>query len=355
MKIGVPSIKILDDKVVIQASIDNFEENNLWFEIDKNYKDCVTFSSDPFLIGIILPAMKKGEDIIVEGKISKDLFLNLSTTFQHVILQLMPFLKPVKIICQDAFYESNKKENNIVTGFSSGIDSYSTLDDYYFNNMLPEYKINHLIFNQVGAHGKKEETFFKKYQLLKKISDQLNLPFIKVNSNLRKFYEGLSFKQTHTIRNAVIPHLLEPMIFRFLYSSGYSYKNIMLSASDDCAYIDPVILPLLSTSNLTLISVGSEYSRVEKTKKVSKLNISYNSLDVCTDNKRDDFSKNCSQCSKCLRTMLTLDLTENLEKYSTVFDLEKYFNLKEEYISSLSINDPLEAEILKYIKDNQIE
>jgi hypothetical protein len=348
MIIDIPIVKEKDNNILVTSSVD---KNLLWFELNKNYKNWITSSSDPFLIGLILPAMKTGEEIVVKGKISKDLFFNLSTNFQHVILHLFPFLKPVRIICENDFYNSSKKENYIVTGFSGGVDSYCTLNDYYFNNNVDDYKITHLLFNQVGAHGTSQEVFLKKYQVLKTITDQIKLPFILVNSNLRDFYTDLSFKQTHTIRNAVVPHLLEPMIYRFLYSSGFNYRDMALFNKDDSSYADPVLLPLLSTSQLSLVSVGSEYTRVEKTKKVANIKITHTTLDVCLDNKRKNFSLNCSVCSKCLRTMLTLDLSNNLEKYASVFDLEKYNSLKNNYTASLAKDNPLELEILEYTTD----
>lgn len=349
--INIPSICVFENTILISSLVEYSNKKiKLWFEIDKNYNNWLTTSIDPFLIGLILPAMKTGEDILLKGNVSKDLFFNLSTSFQDIIIKLIPSLKKINIKCENNFYNSAKKQQHIITGFSGGIDSYCTLDDYFFNPKIQDYKITHLLFNQVGAHGKKQETFVEKYQNLKQITNQLGLPFIKVNSNLREFYEGLSFKQTHTVRNSVIPHLFEPMISKFLYSSGYNYKDIKISAADDSAYIDPIILPLLSTSNMSLLSVGSEYTRVEKTKKVSKLKITYKSLDVCTDNKRKTFLSNCSECSKCLRTMLTLDLNNSLKEYSSVFNIEKYHSLKESYISTLSINSPLELEILEHIK-----
>ena len=48
----------------------------------------------------------------------------------------------------------------------------------------------------------------------------------------------------------------------------------------------------------------------------------YRYLNVCGD--QETIEKNCSVCTKCRRTMITLDLLGVLDKFSGVFDLTKY-------------------------------
>ena len=169
-------------------------------------------------------------------------------------------------------------------GFSGGIDSFCTLADFNYSQKPEKSQITHLLFNNFGSHGKTDaqKIFNKRYDALLETTQKIGLPFVKIDSNLADFYDKrINFKQTHTIRNSVAPLLLQKGIGTFYYSSGLSYDKTFIGKKSDTAYSDPVTLPLLSTEGLHLTSVGGEYSRVEKTLKVSQLPDSYETLDVC--------------------------------------------------------------------------
>jgi hypothetical protein len=50
MIIDIPIVKEKDNNILVTSSVD---KNLLWFELNKNYKNWITSSSDPFLIGLI--------------------------------------------------------------------------------------------------------------------------------------------------------------------------------------------------------------------------------------------------------------------------------------------------------------
>jgi hypothetical protein len=352
MKISSPKIEKTEHNIIYSSGIifQNSTEKDLWFKIESNYENWITDSSDPLLLSMLLPAMTLGEDISVEGSVSEELYYACSIPLQSILIELIPSLKPIKITAS-SFYKSEKINNAVVTGFSSGVDSFTTINDFYYNSVTDLFKITHLLFNDLGSHGNHQDLFESRYQRCKKVADILGLDLIKIVSNIDFFYKHkeLGFMQTHTIRNSVIPHLLSPAISKFYYSSAYQYKNIGVKRAIDIAYIDPIILPMLSTNNTKLISVGSEYTRVEKTKIISKMPITYDFLDVCTTNNKTGVT-NCSWCKKCLRTITTIDLLGKLPQYSAIFDLDKYNKLKKDFISSLSNNEPFEKEILNLLK-----
>ena len=77
--------------------------------------------------------------------------------------------------------------------------------------------------------------------------------------------------------------------------------------------MDPALLPLLSTSALTLSTAGSGRSRVDKTLAlVGRPEARH--LDVCID-PNPTRTLNCSHCSKCMRTMLTLEIAGQLDEF----------------------------------------
>ncbi len=118
------------------------------------------------------------------------------------------------------------------------------------------------------------------------------------------------------------------------------------------AYSDAITLPLISTEVLDAFSVGSEYTRVEKTLIVGNITHSYAALDVCV-NPSLSINGNCSVCWKCRRTLLTFEIAGIIDKYKHVFDLKAYnqkTRRKEFIADAINSKDPLLKEIIIYAK-----
>lgn len=133
-----------------------------------------------------------------------------------------------------------------------------------------------------------------------------------------------------------------------MYASAYKYSEAFVGPTNDLAYNDLITLPLLSTDTLDAFSVGSEYSRVQKTLRVAELPDSYGTLDVCVNTSNSSSHTNCSKCWKCLRTLATLEIAGYLERYSDSFDLDIYKSQREQYFATvLGSHDPLLREIVE--------
>lgn len=334
-------------------------ENTLWYEVDIKYKDLITHSCDAALIALLLPAMHENEDIHVNGSVSEKLIFNIYR-IQNLIKNLVPALNIIKITYKEFTTPKFDAQYN-ATGFSAGIDAFTTLNDYFYNCDLDSHKLTHLIYLNVGTHiigdykteyEEQKKLFDKRFERINKIVSTLGgsgIPFIKVDSNIDRFYtsKDIDIGNTYPIRILSVSLLLQKGIKNFYFSSGYSYKDI---ATRKPIVINDVFLPsLLSTESLNTVTVGGEYTRVEKTLKVAKLKDAKQYLDVCIDS---NDGTNCSKCVKCLRTQLTLDLAGKLEDFSSVFDLDTYHQHKAKYINNLTLAmSPFSSEILDYVKN----
>lgn len=136
-----------------------------------------------------------------------------------------------------------------------------------------------------------------------------------------------------------------------MYSSAFGYPHAFIGPATDIAYTDPVTLPLLSTEGLDVFSVGSEYTRVEKTLRVAGLADASKILDVCVNDKNPSGYTNCSTCYKCLRTLATLDIAGRLSDFSDSFDFDVYRARRMLYLAELlGSSDPLSKEIAEFAK-----
>lgn len=104
-----------------------------------------------------------------------------------------------------------------------------------------------------------------------------------------------------------------------------------MTRTGDVARLDPLAFHLFSTEGLDCISTGGQMSRVEKTRRIADFEPSYRFLNVCVDPAYE--GRNCSVCFKCCRTLMTLELLGVSERYSDVFDLEKFRRVRNRYLA----------------------
>lgn len=307
----------------------------LWFAVDKAYRQWLSPERlDAFFIGLLPMAMYYGESIELAGALSERLFYQVMRQLMPVLQCINPQLKKVQVIAESLDAGNLITSGSAVaTGFSGGIDSFNVLAEHVKGQGAPKgYELTHLVYNHVGPD---EVAGANQLQLtrLRRFADNSGLPLIEIASNLNQFYL-LPFEQTHVVRNCSAVLSIQKLFLRYLYASTYSYRQSYIGQAQHMGYSNSVTVPLISTENLDFISAGDAHSRVVKTKIVSDFPLSYTTLDVCANYERDN-EKNCSVCSKCFRTMFTLELLGKLELYSACFDFSKYYSIRWGYILRL--------------------
>lgn len=355
MRIGKPQIFEEKRQAVYCVNVDSHCGNQtLWYAIQAEHVSLLSSLSDAPLVALLIPAMMRGEDIHLEGAISAKLHYNLSRPLQKILRHIIPDLRPINIHADVLDNGPMQRAPGVATGFSGGVDSYCLLADHFFSEVSPQYKVTHLLFNNLGTRPELE--FRERYRRLVPLAERFGLPFLAINSNLDHFYAGhFDFQQTHTLRNASVALLLQRGIGRYLYASAYEYADVFVGPCNAMAHTDPITLPLLSTDGLDALSAGSEYTRVEKTSRVSEIPDSYDTLDVCVS--EDSGRTNCSSCWKCLRTMATLDIADRLGRYANSFDLATYRKLRTRYFAKLlsSPNETLMREVVEFGRERNFQ
>lgn len=345
-----------DEEVKIHSLIEySGKKKCLWYSLDKKFSKYLTTERlDGFLVGVLMLAMRLGEDIDVKGAVSEKLYFNLTNAYMDIIRRIMPALKKVKINPEYLDNEKTKSEGAVVTGFSGGVDSFCTIYDHFFNAATSSYKITHLVFLNVGAHGewdskRARELFNARYDLLKGYADEIGLEFIKIDSNLSDIIRW-NFQQTFVPRNVSAILMLQKLFSKYYLSSSYRYEDCVIKPHYDISVINPMAVHLLSTETLECIDTGSQYSRVEKTKIIAEIPGMNRWLNVCVSPSKE--GKNCSLCWKCCRTLLTLEMLGFLKNFDHVFDLDKWKKAKMLYLINKlgDKEDPYIREIREYAK-----
>ena len=350
MKISQPFVKREGSMVKLQSRVEYQQgQFDLWFAVDQQYEPWLSHENlDSFLMGIFLVAMKHGEDIYLEGPVSEKLYYNMTHGLIHIFSLLDPSFKEVSVYPGKLNPASLNPDNrnNVVTGFSGGIDSFHLLANHFFNEPPASYRVTHLVYNNVGAHGNHASDFFhKRFNRLVDFSREMELPFVKIDSNLYEILDT-DFLLSVLPRNVASVLALQKLFGKYLYASSYTFRDFLEHILYRIGYLDPLSISLLATETMEPVLVGSHITRVEKTRQVTDVESSHHHLYVCTETDRDT-AENCSTCFKCSRTLLTLEILGKLHQYDQVFDLDKYQKIKQPYIDSLLYyRDPFAREIL---------
>jgi hypothetical protein len=353
MEINPVEMTTANGTVRVESSIvSGAGSRTLWFDLDTVHERyIVTDRLDAFLVGSMLLAMQEGEDLVVKGAVSEKLLYNLRNYYVPMLVLQIPALKPIRIFADAA--PPALIARGVATGFSAGVDSFCALYDHFFADVPSSFKLTHLVFNNVGSHGYKEHgrarrLFRARYALVRGYAGEIGLDLIGIDSNVSELLM-MNFQQTHVPRNVAPALLLQRLLGKYYYASGYRYQDAFIGATHDLAYSDAASVHLLSTETLDCISSGSQYSRVEKTARVAAIPGAERWLNVCV--RSDGDGTNCSTCWKCCRTLFTLEVLGELARFAQAFDLESWARVRSGYIRSTilgDVGDPFVREIREH-------
>lgn len=305
----------------------------LWFEIDASYGGMLVDDTyDPFVLVALWQAMFDKTDLKIHGNVSKKLFKNLTWYAQKILCDFSSDLAPVKIFV-DGFAPTEATGTLIGTGISCGVDSFSTIYDRFVCEDDPDYKINALFFFNCGSHGDfgssdTEKVFKSRVIRSSAVAKELSLPLVVVDTNLHAFRNEDDRGNVLFLAFYSCAFALQNAIRRYYIPSGYGYNEIKRNGVtskhyDLAGFGESFFVPLIQTERTELIVDGCQYRRVDKIKKLSDWEIARKYLNVCLKQRGDD-STNCGRCSKCLRTLLPLEILGKLDAFAEIFDIEHY-------------------------------
>jgi len=285
--------------------------DELWFKFPTSQMDMVTDRVDGFVIAMLLLAMQHGEGIRVKGAVSPKLLAGIKE-YQRIFNMWFPKkFSLIDIECEET--ESPRDEGrrgSVVSAFSGGVDSFFTLwshlprNDGDTNTQITDALFIHgfdIRLEHVTAYSKLRDSYTE-------MSGRLGLNFLTGSTNIQHFDTRSNWGLFHGTSLIGLAHVMGRGIEKFYVPASHTYKDLTPWGTD------PRTDHLLSAESLEVIHDGAAYTRVEKTEVLSRWPETYDKLKVCSPG---DSTLNCSQCEKCLRTMVTLDMFGALGNYST--------------------------------------
>jgi hypothetical protein len=302
------------------------QSERYWFEVQEDYADFLSQTGNPWLTCLLPLAVTFGEPLCINLPVDRVLFENAQKRM-HIWKEWYPHLHIVPIEAELMEPATHKKHRKKASLFSLGVDSYFSLlkydEDAASSSVTP---INDLIFiggfdNNLDRPG----TFEKLQEIANKAASELGKRLIVISTNMRytRFKEtDYSYLSQASILASAL-HALE----------GLEYKEVLLPSS--CSFQQlvpygshPQTDVLFSTSLTKINHHGIEHDRVEKMQLVAQSDIAMQTLRPCWPLPSGE---NCRACSKCFRTMATLEILGALDKCTAFgkskLDLEALANV----------------------------
>ena len=306
--------------------------SELWCQIPPEHSGLLSDRLDGALVALLVPAMLAGEDLVAEGTGTDVLIERLNDPIQTLLRTNFPQLSRISVHASHLLPPA-KGGKQVAAGFSGGIDSFTMIRDHYLNGWDSSERIDTLLFTNVGSHGSGgTELFHRRGNRVQSIARRLGLPLVMVDTNLDSFYQGISYERSHVLRNASVAHLLQGGVSRWWHASTYAWSQLSLKPDPYQARIEPLLLALLCIGNLSLMSTGSQYTRLDKYRIVASMEIAQDSLDVCVQTYGD---RNCGRCPKCGPLLLAMELLGTPDVFAEVFDMAAYRSERDQIIGQV--------------------
>jgi len=286
--------------------------DTVYFRIDSAKHDYVYADASPFAAALLLPAMKQGEDLIIHGSISKQLYAGMQTIMSEVASWDIG-MKPIKIKA-DTLVEDTHQPHKTATFFSGGVDSFYTYLKHR-NDAVQADRIDSFIFvnNSFDIDPRNKELWDHSLQNIRAVATEEHIELVLVESNINT-HELLapivSWDYIHGGCLAAVGLLLRRAYHKIYIPSTHSETqqihwgtNLALDTH-------------WSTETTHFLHDGTEATRLNKVIwQISKSPLALKHLRVCYKNTKGTY--NCGTCDKCLRTMTNLYIAGALEKAET--------------------------------------
>ena len=336
----------------ICSEIENVKED-VWYRTTEEWGDYLNDEvADAFVLPMLLVALRNREDIVVDAPLSEKLYYNIVNNILYTLSIPLNISCNVSVSCA-GFHTNEFSPTAVGCGCSLGVDSFSAMIRHTAEDCPHGFRITHLTNFNIGAYGnniEKSEPLYKEaLEDVKVYAAEKKLPLVLLESNFGIFFEGVDFNWCGPIRTMSAVLSMQKLFKRYYYASGSTNKQF--AYTDTMCDFASLLIPMLSTESTELIVADQDKNRIDKTAAIVDDPFAQRYLDVCWKRIRANRGdtqymqfpfKNCTRCSKCIRTLLTLDILGYSENFRRVFDLDYFQRNRDEiirnYVAKRNVN-----------------
>jgi hypothetical protein len=261
--------------------------------------------ADAWAVAVLLPAMRVGHPLRIEGELSPRLFQGLDEV-QEMFRAWRPELRRIEVTAEALVEAPAPGGRGVGSFFSAGLDSFYTA----LRHRGRLEALIHVLGFDIWEH---EVEFGERVRReVRGAAQELGLRPIEVDTNLHAIGdEFVSWEFYHGHALACIGLLLTPSLREVLIPASWSYNQLSAWGSH------PLVDPHWSSEATEFVHDGLA-RRVAKCEALAGCDVALARLRVCFD--RSSGRYNCGLCEKCLRTTAQLEVAGVLARCKTLPD-----------------------------------
>ncbi len=280
--------------------------DRIYFKFEKRYRDFVVADASPFAAALLLPSMKLGQDLEIDGSISRKLYAGMREIMKTVSAWELG-LEGISIHAKEIKPDKAGDPGKNASFFSGGVDSFYT----YLKHKEGDSKIDFLVLaDGFDIRLDNPELWKETCKTVDAIAASEGVEVIKVESNIRNLIEpSLIWDYTHGGCLAALGLSLRGGLGNIYIPSSLAIGQLLPWGSH------PELDPRWNTECASFFHDGADTRRVDKVRYIARNPLALRYLRVCYINRRGQF--NCGTCDKCIRTMTNLAIAGKLQESET--------------------------------------
>ena len=327
-----PSLETLADGLELSAEV-CFERParktmRVWYRLPEQVAPPPRLG-DPFLAGLLVPAMSLGENLEIDAPVSAELLAAARERLSPILRRWGWEHAPVEIRCAaEASPLARDPERGTGCFFSGGVDSW-------YSVLKRREELSHLIFVRGFDIFIREQALWKPaLELTRRSADELGLPLLVVETNLHDvgYFEMPErlMKLGRPFRYYSLERFGGSMQVSLALLLQSSLRGIVIPASTTYEDLEPLgshwlLEPSWSSACQSYELDGGEAGRLDKLRSVfERRPDALRRLRVCFVG--EGTKPNCGSCEKCLRTLVAMRLCgggDYSDSFAQPCDLEK--------------------------------
>jgi hypothetical protein len=262
-----------------------------------------------FAAALLLPSMKQGEDLIIKGSISRQLYQGMHEIMQEVLTWDIG-LRPIKIQADELVPDPPRPPRSAAF-FSGGVDSFYTYLKHQADPAEADRISSFILVNGFDISRHNTRLWDLTLENIRSIAAADGVGLTVVRSNIQGLIEPiLLWDYAHGGCLAAVGLFVRG-------GFGQIYIPSTHSAAEQIPWGSNLALDgHWSTESTAFVHDGTEATRLEKvTWQIARSPLALAHLRVCFENEPGAY--NCGRCDKCLRTMVNLYVAGVLEQSGT--------------------------------------
>jgi len=279
----------------------------LYVAVPERHGELVADEVESLVPALLVPCMQAGEPLVIPDEVSPRLLAGAEAA-QQVLRSWYPALSRVEIRARARPESPRPSARGCAAFFSGGVDSFYTALGS-LDGTIHEPRLTHLLYVRAFGLPIEQGGDVDRTQAdMEAIARELGLELVPISTDLTSHFPIKWDAHYHGAAMASVALALSRGIGRVLVSASFFYPDLIPWGSH------PLLDPLWSTEWLEVRHVGAEARRSDKLKVLARSALALRSLNVCLAHGNRGGPANCGRCTKCVRTMVALEILGLLDR-----------------------------------------